>query len=296
MLATATMMLHRAQVPAEIIVVEWNPPVGVEPIHEVIERVPGGESVPIRVIRVPTAVHMSMPHHKAHPIFEHTAENVAFRRARGKFILKTNIDNILSPDTVMFIARRQLREDTVYRATYVEYDVTCPETEGMGPEELLGWVFDRPELISGVNMELSELSEKYPEDTSVCTDGHGGEIPVAPQRPFYWAGSGDFVLTSRRLVMGIHGYPEVAQNWQTDDLIHCRLRAAGVRQVVLQPPCVTLHQNHRRINRVRASTRWVVTDSNFEDVCKNPFRPLPTEIGLDGSWGFANHDFEEFVV
>ena len=25
-------------------------------------------------------------------------------------------------------------------------------------------------------------------------------------------------------------FAEVAQNWQTDDLIHCRLRAAGVRQ------------------------------------------------------------------
>ena len=61
---------------------------------------PPQESVPIRVIQVPTKIHMSMPHHKAHPIFEHTAENVAFRRARGKFILKTNIDNILSPDTV----------------------------------------------------------------------------------------------------------------------------------------------------------------------------------------------------
>ena len=44
-----------------------------------------------------------------------------------------------------------------------------------------------------------------------------------------------------------NGFPDqVAQNWQTDDLIHCRLRAAGARQVVLQPPCVTVHQNHRR--------------------------------------------------
>ena len=41
---------------------------------------------------------------QAHPIFEHTAENVAFRRAKGKFILKTNIDNILSPDTAAWRA------------------------------------------------------------------------------------------------------------------------------------------------------------------------------------------------
>ena len=36
---------------------------------------------------------------------------------------------------------------------------------------------------------------------------------------------------------------QVAQNWQTDDLIHCRLRAFGARQVVLQPPCLTVHQS-----------------------------------------------------
>ena len=28
---------------------------------------------------------------------------------------------------------------------------------------------------------------------------------------------------------------QVAQNWQTDDLIHCRLRAAGVRQATFPP-------------------------------------------------------------
>ena len=33
------------------------------------------------------------------------------------------------------------------------------------------------------------------------------------------------------------------------------------------------------INRVRASTRWVITDHNFKDVCANPFRPMQTEIG-----------------
>ncbi|CAK8986010.1 unnamed protein product [Durusdinium trenchii] len=280
MLATTTRMLHTTQVPSEIIVVEWNPVFNAAAIHEEIQREAGAESVPIRVIQVPTSVHMSMPHHKAHPIFEHTAENVAFRRARGKFILKTNIDNILSPDTILFIARQQLDPNVVYRATYMEYDVTCPEAEGLKADELVEWLFSREEMISGMNMEMADLRLKYPEDALVCTEGRF--VPDAPQRPFYWAGSGDFVLASKQKIMEVRGYPEVAQNWQTDDMIHCRLRAAGVRQVVLQPPCVTVHQNHRRINRVRASTRWVITDKNFQEVCENPFKPLKTEI--DSHW------------
>merc|ERR1711933_37347 len=119
---------------------------------------------------------------------------------------------------------------------------------------------------------------------------------AAPVRPFYWAGSGDFVLASRDLLLRVHGYPQVAQNWQTDDLIHCRLRAVGIRQVVLQPPCVTVHQNHRRINRVRASTRWVITDGNFQEICRSPFRPLPTETGLGDDWGFPREQLEEHVL
>lgn len=295
MLATTGRMLHTTGVPSEIIIVEWNPVFNAAAIHEEIQREPGMETVPIRVIQVPTSIHMSMPHHKAHPIFEHTAENVAFRRARGKFILKTNIDNILAPDTILFIARQQLDPTVVYRATYMEYDVTCPEAEGKDADELIDWLFSREEIITGMNLEMADLRTKYPEDANVCREGRQGEVPSSP-RPFYWAGSGDFVLASRQLILAVRGYPEVAQNWQTDDLIHCRLRAAGARQVVLQPPCVTVHQNHRRINRVRASTRWVITDKNFQEVCDNPFRPLKTEIGLDGSWGFLNERFEENVV
>lgn len=296
MLSTATFLLHAFRIPSEILIVEWNPPLGALPIHMEVQRSPCTEAVPIRVVRVPTSVHMSMPHHKAHPIFEHTAENVAFRRARGKFVLKTNIDNILSPDTVAFFASGHLREDVIYRATYLEYDVTRPETEGMDATQLLTWLFSRPDLLDDMQQKSQELQEKYPEDANVCLEGHPGEPQEDLRRPFYWAGSGDFVLTSRELLLRVRGYPQVAQNWQTDDLIHCRLRAAGVRQVVLQPPCATLHQNHRRINRVRSSTRWVITDANFQDVCKDPFRPLPTETGMGDNWGFADHDFEEHVV
>lgn len=54
MLATTSRMLHRTEVPAEIIVVEWNPVAGARAIHEEIVREPGAESVAIRVIRVPT--------------------------------------------------------------------------------------------------------------------------------------------------------------------------------------------------------------------------------------------------
>merc|ERR1712232_149455 len=166
MLSTASFLLHEAGVRAEIIVVEWNPPLSNAALADAIEREPGAASsaVPVRVIRVPPEMHMRIPHHKAHPLFEHIAENVAFRRARGRFFLKTNIDNILSPDSVHFIRWGKLLEDAVYRATYLEYDTDVPETHGMASEQLLEWLFSREELLIEANHQLRKLSAEYPED------------------------------------------------------------------------------------------------------------------------------------
>ena len=113
--------------------------------------------------------------------------------------------------------------------------VGCARSKGCGD---LTWVFSRPhprqDLLTDANLQLAELREAYPGDTHVCLEGHGADDPRAAEArgaaPFYWAGSGDFVLASRALVQHVRGYPQIAQNWQTDDLIHCRLRAAGAKQ------------------------------------------------------------------
>merc|ERR1739848_891106 len=105
---------------------------------------------------------------------------------------------------MLFIARQKLHDDAVYRATYTEYDVIRPETEGLSPDALSEWLFSRPDLLNEANDRLRELAEKYPEDTSVCKEGHAPALPWAEhpgnRRPFYWAGSGDFVLASRELI------------------------------------------------------------------------------------------------
>jgi len=296
MISTASLMAAEADLPIEIILVEWNPPLQERPIAEEILRSPEVVAhAPVRIITVPGEVHRQVPHHKAHPIFEHIAENVAFRRARGEFVLKTNIDNIMSPNTMQFLARRELRQDTVYRATYLEYDVILPNPPN--PKEVLDWLFAESKLKDQARERYEELQPKYQHDTQVCTendadwDNHPGAT-----NPFYWAGSGDFVLTSLQNVFDAKGYPQIAQNYNTDDLIHCRLRKNGIKQVVLLPPCVTVHQNHRRINRVRANSRWIVDEHNFPKICEDPFAPLPTDMALGDDWGYPDHHFQETVL
>ena len=47
---------------------------------------------------------------------------------------------------------------------------------------------------------------------SMVTNCQQLQVLSGSPRPFYWAGSGDFVLASRRLILEVHGYPE-AQIW-----------------------------------------------------------------------------------
>ena len=158
-------------------------------------------------------------------------------------------------------------------------------------------------MLESAQKNQEELGRKYGHDVHTCT--YGGSEESFPfsfsehpgnENEWYWAGSGDFVLVSRNGVEAIGGYPEIAQNWQTDDLIHCRLRAIGYKQVLLLPPCVTVHQNHRRINRIRAGTRWIVTDDNMDHVCKHPFEPLPTDRAPVHGWGYPGVQFPEVEI
>lgn len=51
----------------------------------------------------------------------------------------------------------------VYRATYMEYDVTRPETEGLAADALIEWLFSREDLITNMNLEMADLRAKYPD-------------------------------------------------------------------------------------------------------------------------------------
>ena len=42
---------------------------------------------------------------------------------------------------------------------------------GLNADELVDWLFSREEMITGMNLEMAELREKYPEDASLCREG-----------------------------------------------------------------------------------------------------------------------------
>lgn len=111
---------QRHDLRAELLLVEWNPPIGRKPLIEELRWPSVTGPCDIRIITVPREVHEHLPHGDQLPLFQMIAKNVGIRRARGQFVLATNID-ILFSDEAIRIMRDRLRPGYLYRAD--RYDV-----------------------------------------------------------------------------------------------------------------------------------------------------------------------------
>ncbi|MGZ4316949.1 MAG: hypothetical protein ACXVRS_14125, partial [Gaiellaceae bacterium] len=112
---------ERYKVPAELILVEWNPPDDRPRLADVL-RWPAEEGYcTVRIIEVPHELHSRLEYSDRLPLYQMIGKNVGIRRARGEFVLATNIDILLSDELMRVLARRQLRSGYVYRVD--RYDV-----------------------------------------------------------------------------------------------------------------------------------------------------------------------------
>lgn len=105
---------------AELILVEWNPPREKPPLEEALRWPEDFGPATVRIVTVPPEVHAKFPHGNALPLFQMIGKNVGIRRARGRYVLATNIDILLDDMTVRYL-RDQLRPGVMLRAD--RYDV-----------------------------------------------------------------------------------------------------------------------------------------------------------------------------
>jgi len=101
--------------PSEIIVVEWNPPAGRPKLIDALEWPPDPGPCDVRFLDVSPEVHRQFKHADAIPLHQMIAKNAGIRRARGEFVLATNLDIVLSAEVMRFIADRRLEKRRMYR-------------------------------------------------------------------------------------------------------------------------------------------------------------------------------------
>ena len=106
---------RRHGLPMELIVVEWNPPLGKPSLAAALRWPREFGPCTVRILGVPPEVHRRYKHAEGLPLYQMTAKNVGIRRARGRFVLATNIDILFSDELSEFLAQRRLESGKLYR-------------------------------------------------------------------------------------------------------------------------------------------------------------------------------------
>ncbi len=127
---------RRLDLAAELILVDWNPPPDRPPLAEALRWPRGGGPFSIRIIQVPPELHARLANADRLPLFQMVAKNVGIRRARGDFVLATNIDILFSDALVRFM-RDRLRSGNLYRVD--RYDVPADIPAAAPFAEVLGF-------------------------------------------------------------------------------------------------------------------------------------------------------------
>lgn len=104
----------------ELIIVEWNPPKDKPLLKEVLPKPKESCPVTLRFIIVPSKIHEQYKMADRIPLFQMTAKNVGIRRAKGEFILCTNIDLLFSDELFYFLSTNNLKKDKYYRANRID--------------------------------------------------------------------------------------------------------------------------------------------------------------------------------
>ncbi|MEO8593438.1 MAG: hypothetical protein ABI759_08950 [Candidatus Solibacter sp.] len=120
---------------SEIVVVEWNPPPGSPRLNEALRWPQTALSCEVRFVEVAGEIHERFAHSDVIPLHQMIAKNAGIRRARGEFVLVTNLDIIFSPVMMQFLAARQLQQGVMYRLDRLDIASSLPE--GGDVDELL---------------------------------------------------------------------------------------------------------------------------------------------------------------
>lgn len=122
----------RHELPAELVIVEWNPPADRPRLARALRWPDDCGPCQVRIIEVPPYLHRQFKHGDSLPLFQMIGKNVGIRRARGKFILATNIDIIFNDELMQFIVSGQLKPGRMYR---MDRHDTMSEVPEDGPVE-----------------------------------------------------------------------------------------------------------------------------------------------------------------
>jgi hypothetical protein len=255
---------EKYHLPAELIIIDWNPVPDRPGLAAVLTIPPETTYCQAKVITVPTELHNRLKYADKLSFFQMIAKNVGIRRARGDFILATNIDIIFSDELMRFIAGQKLDSKKLYRVD--RYDIKNGLSKDCALDESLEYAWANPIRANRRYSPGELVNHLYGEEifkrsciqkATFCKTNDGVQIveedgvwQIRPDRTvrmthLHTNACGDFTLLSREGWYAVRGYPEFeAFSFNIDSMGFVAAHYAGYQEVSLLPPCVCFHIEH----------------------------------------------------
>jgi len=261
-------------------------------------------------------------------LFQMIAKNVGIRRARGEYILASNIDILFSDELMAFFASGKLRPNVLYRIDRHDIDENVPtnasvqhrlaycrkhiirvnKREGTFPVEkyhygrvlrqhLKKWCRQVP---THLIQSLANITKRH--QTAIARPTHG----LPQEIPLHTTACGDFTLLDRDSWFRLRGYPELEIFSLHIDSLFCHMaRHAGISELVLQEPMRSYHIEHGKgsgwtpegatelFGRMSRQEIPVLTDQQLCDWVDLMGRQQAPILFNTESWGLKDQEFQE---
>lgn len=308
----------RSNMRIELIMVEWNPPKDKPLLKDVLPLPPKNCLVDLRFVIVPSSIHNQYAMAPRLSLFQMIAKNVGIKRAKGEYVLCTNIDLLFSNDLFDFLAKKELNNNCFYRAKRVDVEkeiMKQPSFEekikfANNPKniiKILGktagneYIFGVPAFFyafSTVTKVLNQIFKAFIHLTNNKTNITIWTLDTPA--------CGDFTLMSKQKWIEIEGYPELdLYSIHVDSMGLLGAVAIGMKQVILPKEMCSYHIYHEDgwesfdknlINLIRFMEKkpgldWYTVVEASKKLIENK-----KTWGLNKpDWGFANEKFKEYI-
>ena len=217
---------ERHKLNSEIVLVDWNPPKNKPLLKDAYPWPRHSKYCTIRTVVVPPEIHRRYQGWEKIPINNTVGRNVALRRAGGRFILATCIDNLFSDGLFSFLASEKLEEEKMYLIGRTDVKRKAAQLRLL--DQQLAYCQKNVNVIQKHSYHLAEPHPKLNE------------------LPDLWAGGpGDFTLMAKKWWHQIHGCPETDILGPATDGVSCYMAClAGVSPEILSELMCVYHIDH----------------------------------------------------
>ncbi len=312
-----TEQCERFGLSAELIIVEWNPPKNQPRLSDALDwsNPAKDDQCRVRIIEVPESVHSRLKHAEELPLFQMIAKNVGVRRARGKFILATNIDILFCDELVQYLARRSLKYNASYRVD--RWDIEPAPSFADSIQDRLAFCKDnvirrhtkfdsqdfRNDAVYSVAWRPSLRNRllELLQDTKL--------IPIVTRPPLHLNGCGDFTLLHRDHWFALGGYAEFEMYSMHIDSVFCTAATMlGLKEVILDDPYRIYHIEHGTgsgfkpeavdalESRLQRSGISALTMADFQKIALEMRRNGRPTLFNNENWGFADIELNETLL